>query len=190
MKLLLFPISVAALGLTVTVNAQDTTVKSRTQIKADDAKVTMMTGCLRQDALSGTYTLIGVLAAAGNDLTTKSKTRTDVNKNDVSVKSKTKTTADDGAVATTGALSTYVLVPASNVDLAANVGHQVRVSSIMVEGGHGDADVKIKDETTVDPEHASASTSRSKSKIEVPKSPFGSYNVVSITSLADTCATP
>jgi hypothetical protein len=187
---LLFPIGIVALGLTVAANAQDTTVKSQTQIKADDAKVMSMTGCLRQDALSNTYTLVGGLAAVGDDLKTKSQVKTDVDKDEVTVKGKSKTTADDGAVATTGAISTYVLVPANKVDLAANVGHQVRVNAIMVEAGHGDADVKIKEQTKVDPENAPDLKSQSKTKVEVPKSPLGSFNVVSVTSLADTCTNP
>lgn len=185
---LLFPIGIAVLGVAVTATAQDTTVKSQREIKADDAKVMMMTGCLRQDPLSGTYTLVGDLAAKGDDLKTTSKTRTDVNKDDVTVKSKTKTSADGGAVATGGALSTYVIEPANDVDLAGNVGHQVRLSAIMVEKGHGDADVKIKDKTTVDPDHGSDTTSRSKAKIEVPRSSHGSYSVVSITPLYATCS--
>jgi len=187
---LLFPIGIVALGLTGAANAQDTTVKSQTKIKADDAKVMSMTGCLRQDTLSKTYTLVGGLAAVGDDLKTKSQVKTDVDKNDVTVKGKSKTTADDGAVATTGAISTFVLVPSNDVDLSANVGHQVRINAVMVEAGHGDADVKIKDQTKVDPENARDSKSQTKTKIEVPKSPLGSYNVVSVTSLADTCTAP
>ena len=37
-------------ALAVTVGAQDTTLKSLTQIEADDAKVMSMSGCLRHDA--------------------------------------------------------------------------------------------------------------------------------------------
>ena len=66
-----------AAALSVTATAQDSTVKSRTSIKADDAQVISMTGCLRQDAING-YTLEGTVAAAGKDLTTDSKVKTDV----------------------------------------------------------------------------------------------------------------
>ena len=38
-----------ALSMTLAVSAQDSTTKSRTEIKADDATIFSMTGCLRQD---------------------------------------------------------------------------------------------------------------------------------------------
>ena len=48
--MLLKPIAAAAaLAVTASAGAQDSTVNSRTEIKADDAKVVTMTGCLRQD---------------------------------------------------------------------------------------------------------------------------------------------
>jgi len=184
---LLFPIGIADLGLTVAANAQDTTVKSQTRIKADDAKVMSMTGCLRQDPLSRAYTLTGGPIAIGDDVKTKTQVKTDVDKDSTTVKGKSKTTVDDGAVATSGTTGLYVLVPANNVDLSANVGHQVRVDTIMVEGGHGDADVTIKEKAKVDPDHAPDSKTESKTKIELPKGALGSYSVVSLTSLAETC---
>ena len=184
MKLLL-PIGAVVAALAVTVSAQDSTVKSRTEVKADDAKVLMMTGCLRQDA-TGAFNLTGGTIAAGDKLTTETKVKSEVDKDDVTVRSTTKTKADDGAVATSGT-STYLLIPRADVNLATHVGHQVQVSAIMVEKGKGDADVKIKDRTTVDPEHASDSTARTTTKIEVPKSPLGAYSVVSVRMLAASC---
>ena len=61
MKLLL-PIGAAVAALAVSASAQDTTVKSRTEVKADDAKVLTMTGCLRQD-VTGAYKLTGGVIA-------------------------------------------------------------------------------------------------------------------------------
>ena len=58
-------------AMTVSVGAQDTKVTSRTKVKADDATVVSLTGCLRQEALSGHYTLVGTTAAAGDRVTTK-----------------------------------------------------------------------------------------------------------------------
>jgi hypothetical protein len=174
-------------GLSVAAGAQDTTVKSRTNIKADDAQVVSMTGCLRQDAVTHGYTLEGTMAAAGKDLTTNSKVKTDVDKDKTTIKGKTESKADGRAVATSGLTSTYALVPGNVADLALHVGERVQVSAIMVKPGHGDADVTIKDKTTVDPAHGDDSTSRSKTKVELPRSPAGQYSVVTVTPLGATC---
>jgi hypothetical protein len=48
--------------------------------------------------------------------------------------------------------------------------------------------VKIKDKTTVDPEHGKDTTSTSKTKLELPKSTAGQYTVMSITSTGMRCA--
>ena len=181
---LLMPIGALVAAL-VSAGAQDTTVKSRTEVKADDAKVLTMTGCLRRDA-DGAFTLIGGMSAVGDKVTTDTKVKSDVDRDDATVKSRTKTKTDDGAVATSGT-STYLLMPRGDVNLAAHVGQQVQVSAIMVERGEGDADVKIKERTKVDPENADDSTARTKTKIEVPKSPLGSYSVVSVRMLGSPC---
>src|SRR5436189_128769 len=85
-------------------------IRSETIVKADDARVTSMTGCLRQEVTPGVFALDGTLAAAGKELQTTSKVRTDVDKNKVTVKGKSETKAD-GAVATAGSGSTFLLVP-------------------------------------------------------------------------------
>ena len=186
---LAIPVTFAlATALSVTVAAQDSTVKSRTNIKADDAQVVSMTGCLRQDVATNGYTLEGTVAAAGKDLTTNSKVKTDVDKDKTSVKEKSETKADHGAVATGGSASTFLLVPGNNVDLGSHVGEQVQISAIMVKPGKGDAEVKINEKAKVDPEHGDDSTSKSKTKVELPRSPIGQYTVVSVTPLGTTCA--
>jgi hypothetical protein len=154
-------------------------VKSRTKVTADDAQVMTMTGCLRHDG--GHYTLVGTMIA-GDELKTKTKTKTDVDKDDTTVNSKTVTKGNHG-----GMVSSYMLVPRDNLDLAAHVGHQVEISAVMVDAGHGDADLKIKDKTTVDPENARDTTTRSKTKVEVPRSRAGAYTVMSVRPLAATC---
>ena len=87
------------------------------------------------------FALDGTTAAAGKELQTKSKVKTDVDNDKVTVKGKSETKAD-GAVATAGSGSTFLLVPGNNVDLASHVGQQVRISAIQVKPGHGDAEVK------------------------------------------------
>jgi hypothetical protein len=184
---LLTCVGAAVAALAVTATAQDTTTKSRTKIQADDAQVISLTGCLRQDA-AGAYALVGGIAAAGDELSTKSKVKSEVDDDEVTVKGKTQTKAEDGAVATTGTMSTYALIPRNDVNLRAHVGHQVQVSAVVVEAGKGDADVKITDKTKVDPDNGSDTTSRTKTKVELPKSPLGSYSVVSVTPLSGTCS--
>src|SRR3989442_12186074 len=75
----------------------------------------------------------------------------DVDKDDVTVKGKSKTKVDGDGVATSGTMSTYALTPRADVDLASHVGHEVQLSAVVVEPGHGDADVTIEDTTTADP---------------------------------------
>ena len=183
----LFPICAIVTAMTVTVGAQDTKVKSRTKVKADDATVISLTGCLRQDPLGG-YTLLGTTAAAGEKVTTRTKVKTDIDDDDVEVTARTRSRADDDPVATSGATSTYMLVPRGNVALAPHVGHQVQVSAVMLERGEDDADVKIQDRTTVDPDNGPSRTGRSQTKIEVENVPHGQYAVVSVKQLAMTCA--
>ena len=185
---LLIPSTVAVMLLSLTASAQDSTVKSQTKIKADDAQVMSMTGCLRQDPLTSIYMLDGTVAAAGKNVETNSRVKTDVDRDKTTVKGTTQSKANGGAVATGGVVSSYTLLPGNNVDLASHVGEQGQVSAIVVKPGHGDADVKIQDKTKVEPEHARDSTSKSKTKVELPRSAAGAYTVVSMTPLGTACA--
>jgi hypothetical protein len=184
---LAIPAAIVAVALSAVVNAQDSTVKSRTNIKADDARVMSMTGCLRQEVSTGVYALDGTIATSGKQIETNSKVKTDVDKDKTTVKGRAETKADHGAVATAGSTSTFLLLPGNNVDLASHVGERVQISAIMVNPGHGDADVKIKDKTKVDPEHAPDTKAQSKTKLELPRSPAGQYTVMTITPLATDC---
>jgi phage gp45-like len=181
------PLCVFALALSVPLVAQDRTTKSRTGIKAHEGRAVAMTGCLRGDALSNGYTLVGTMSAAGHSIKSKSKVKTDIDKHDRTVKANTKTSVDDGVVATTGAMTTFALVPGNGVDLSPHVGQQVQISAVMVEPGHRDADVKIKDKTTIDREHAPDTSARSERKVEVPHNAHGQWTVVSVKPLGSTC---
>ena len=186
---LVIPVAIAVAALSVPLSAQDSKVKSRTNIKADDATVTSMTGCLGQDLTTGVYTLNGTTAASGKEIETNSKVKTDVDKDKTTVRGKTETKANDGAVATAGTGSTFMLVPGNaSVDLAAHVGERVQISAISVKAGKGNADVKIKDKTRVDTENAPDAKSRSTTKLELPRTPAGQYTVMSITPTGTRCA--
>jgi hypothetical protein len=187
---LVVPVAVLALALSALVSAQDkdSTVTSRTTIKADDARVMSMTGCLRQEVASGLYLLDGAVVASGKEVETNAKVKTDVDKDKTTVKGKTEVEAENGRVATSGKVSTFLLVPGNNVNLASHVGEQVQVAAVMVKPGQGDADVTITQQTKIDPEHGSDTKSESKTKVELPRSPEGRYTVMSLTATGDKCA--
>ena len=112
--------------------------------------------------------------------------KTDVDKDKTTVQGKTETKGDK-SVATAGNTATYALLAAPDVNLAPNVGQQVQISAVQVEKGHGDAEVKVKDQTKVERENAPDSKSNSKTKVELPRSPNAAYTVVSVTSLGTPC---
>jgi hypothetical protein len=145
-----------------------------------------MVGCLRHEPVSNSYLLVGTVTAAGDALTTKTKVKTDVDKDKTKVDAKTETKGND-AVGSAGAVSTYLLLATPRIDLAPHIDQQVRVTALQVEKGHGDADVKIKDETKVDRDDAPDSKSSSKTKLELPRSPNSAYSVVSVTPLGTAC---
>lgn len=170
--------------------AQDTTVKSRTKINADEAQVVSMSGCLRQDIATRTYSLVGSIAAAGENVRTDSKVKVDVDKKDQekTVTAETRAKGDDKhSGADAEAISTYGLAP-GNVNLTPYVGQRVQIAAAAVKPGHKDADVKIDDKTTVDPEHGRDRTERSKTKVEIERGPIGQYTVVSVKPLGGSCA--
>ena len=72
--------AVVLAAFSATVWAQDTTVKSRTTIEADEAQVVSMTGCLRQDAATRAYMLVGTVKAAGQRVTSDSSVKIDVDR--------------------------------------------------------------------------------------------------------------
>ena len=93
---LLIPTTVAVMLLSLMASAQDSTVKSQTKIKADDAQVMSMTGCLRQDPLTSIYMLDGTVAAAGKNVETNSRVKTDVDRDKTTVKGTTQSKANGG----------------------------------------------------------------------------------------------
>ena len=183
----LIPICALTAVMSIGVAAQDSTVKSETTVKADDATVISLTGCLSQDRATRNYTLFGRAVGGGDDLTTKTKVKTDVDKNDTKIEATTKSKSDDDAVGTSGTMSTYVVMPKGDVSLSPHVGHQVQLSAVMLKPGEDDADVKIKDKTKVDADDAPDAKAQSKTKIEVEGASHSQYAVVAVKPLAGTC---
>ena len=174
-----------ALSMTLVASAQDSTVKSKTKVKADEASIFALTGCLGRD-VAGNYTLFGTAVAGDDNLTTEAKVKTDTDKNKSKVTTTSKTKVDD-ARGTAGTLSTFMLYPRDTVSLGQYVGQQVQLAAVVVDPKHKDADVKIEDKTTVDPAHGDDHTKRSTTKVEVDRGAHGQFTVVSVKPLGSPC---
>jgi hypothetical protein len=172
---------------TVGLAAQDNTVKSRIKVDTDEASVVSMSGCLRQGA-SGMYVLAATIAQGTDELTSKTKVKTDVDRDRTKVKSTTRAKADDHAVATGGAVATFALMPKNGLDLTPHIGRQVQINAVLVDANHRDADVKIEEKTRVDRDKGRDSTVRTKTKVEVERGAPGHYTAVSVTPLGAACA--
>ena len=175
-----------ACAMSIAVLAQDTKITSDTKVKADDAKVVAMTGCLQRDT-TGNYTLLGSMVAGDDQLRTRTKVETDVDKDRSKVTTSAETKVDDGKVGTTGRMTTYGLTAQGDVALSKYVGQQVQIAAITVDPDHKDAEVKIEDRTKVDPDRGDDSSKRTKTEVEIGRGAIGEYAVVSIKSLGSSC---
>jgi len=185
--------SLVALAMSVTAAAQDSTVKSQTKVSGDDARTVVMRGCLQQTAAGNGFVLLGGVTAAGEDLKSKSKVKTDVDEDNTTVKSRTDTKVDndDHAVATSGAASSYAVTPRAGVDLAAHAGEEVEIGAVMIDarkGGDKDADLKIKENTKIDRDDARDSKEKSTTKAEVSRGPLPQLMAMSVKSLGRSCS--
>jgi len=184
--------SLVALALSVTAAAQDNTVKSQTKVSGNDVKAVVMRGCLQQTAAGNGFLLLGAAASVGDDLKTKSKVKTDVDDDKTTVKGKSTTKLDDDhSVATSGTAAAYAVTPRSGVELASHAGEEVEINAVMIEarkGGDKDADVTIKDRTTIDRDNAPDSKVESKTKAEVPRGPLPQLMATSVKSLGRRCS--
>jgi hypothetical protein len=182
--------AVVLFAVGTTLSAQDTTVKSRTKIEGDEAQVVSMTGCLRQDAQTRAYMLVGSVDAVGENVTNEAKVSVDRDKDDTKVTAETRAKGDKGDKSdrsAAGVMATYVLSP-GNVNLTPHVGQRVQIGAAAVQPGHKDGKVTVRDETKVDPEHGRDHTSSSKTKVEIERGPLGQYTVVSVKPLGGNCA--
>lgn len=184
----LIPICAITAALAVGVHAQDSTSKTRTQIKADDAKAVVATGCLVSGLAPGSFALRGGITARGEEVTTKTRTKTDVDRDEARVRTDTQTKAEgDHDRVGHGTVVLYDLSPRAGVDLANHVGQQVQLTAIVLDRGKGDADVKIKEETRVDREHGSDGKAKTESKINIDRGDGPRLNVISVKPLGQSC---
>ena len=157
---------VLALFAAVAVNAQDTTIKSETRIKADDAKVMTISGCLGGGPSS--FTLSNVVSATSpGDKKSEGK-----------------------AVGTSGALDSYVLTARDGVSLAPHVGHRVELMGVVVPPAtksDDDAKVEVKEETRVKREDAPDSKTETTTKARIARGAEAQFAVTSLKMISPVC---
>ena len=179
----------AALGVSVSAQDKDSTVTTKTQVKADDARTMYLKGCLVQVPGTGLFVLNDAVAVSGEDLTMKTRVQTDIDNDKTKVETKSTAKVDDGdkAVGTSGATHIYELSPASGVNLTPHVGKQVQISGVMVEAGKGDADVKVETRTRVDNDDAPDANAKVTTKAEIPQGPRPRLTALSVTASTTNC---
>ena len=174
-----------AMAMSIAASAQDSTVRSRTEIKTDDAKVFSMTGCLQRDA-AGNFSLHGTAVTSREGITTETKVQTESDRDEQKVTTTTRTKAEDGRVGTAGTLTTF-MTPRDGVALNQYVGQQVQLSAIMLDPDEKDAEVKIEDKVRVDPDNADSSSKRTKTEVEIERGAAGHYTVMTVKPMGGAC---
>jgi len=134
-------------------HAQAQSTETKTKTKTEHASVVTYTGCIATGAQTQTYILQNVVPAQ-----------------------RTTTLRADGSTST---VTTYALVPEATVQLAPQVGHKVEVQGVLVEPGHGDAEVKTKTEVNGKDQ---------KTKTEIERGPYQQLRVTSMKPLGESCA--
>jgi hypothetical protein len=178
----------AACVFAVAVNAQDTTVKSKTKMDADDAHMVTMTGCLQAAPSGDLFILSNATMIKGEEMKSKSKTKIDRDSDETQVKDKSKTEIEHGEhVGTAGTMATYELMPGSGIDLTPHVGHKVQVTAVATEPGKGDADITARTETKVKTDDAPDPKVKSKTKMEMPRGANSRLTVMSVKHVAASC---
>jgi hypothetical protein len=185
----MIPAVAIALGLSVTVAAQDTTIRSKTRVSGDDAQTITLTGCLERGAGS-LFTLKGTSAVSRDDVTTRSKVEKDVDDNGAEVTTKARTEVDrEGHDAGHGLVATYELTPQQGVDLAAHAGKQVQITAVALtaKNGDDDAEVKVEERTKIEREGAPDSQVKSRTEASLPRGEHPRVAVLSVKPLGAAC---
>ena len=187
MKRLIPTLAIAA-ALATSAHAQDSKTTTRTQVKADDAKAITATGWLVA-AAPGAFALRGAITARGEEVTTKTRTKTEVDRDESRVRTESRTRAEgDHDRVGHADVVVYDLTPRAGVNLATHVGQQVQVTAVMLDRGKGDADVKVKEDTRVENENAPDGRSKTESKITIDRGDGPRLNVISVKPLGQSCS--
>lgn len=187
----IIPVVALALGMAVSVAAQDSTVRSRTRVSTDDGRALTLTGCLERG--TGTvFTLKNASATSSDEVTTKSKVQTEVDDHgdDVKTRSRTEVNRDDSRRSgVPGLKASYELTPQHGVDLSAHVGHQVQITAVALDAAKGDDDAKVKveEETRVNRDDAPDAKVKSRTEANLPRGDQSKVMVLSVRTLASSC---
>ena len=144
--------------------AQDAKIKSETKIKADDAKVVTMTGCLQGGP--SLFTL-------ANAVVPKAEARK-LRK----------------SVGTTGTAGVYELSPREGIELGSFVGQQVQVTGVMIPAATAHdkhTKIEIKQKTKAEIEHQPDQKSETKTKADIAKGESPTFSVVSVKGQGTSC---
>jgi hypothetical protein len=153
----------AASCFALSVQAQETTVKSQTKVKTDDAKAITLNGCLQSGPDAGTWTLSNIIRPPATDKKT---------------------------VGTTGTVTSYVLAPKDGVDLTAHVGHRVEITALEIAAKTAtddDAKIEVKDKTKVKRENMPDEKTQTKTKAEIERGPMPKLTVLTVKHIAPAC---
>lgn len=164
MRRAIFTCALAICVGAVSAHAQDAKIKSETRIKADDAKVVTMTGCLQ-----GGPSLF-TLANANLSKDEAKKLRK--------------------SVGTSGTAGIYDLTPREGVELGNLVGQQVEVTGVMIPAATAHdkhTTIEIKEKTKVEAEHQPDQKTESKTKAEIAKGERPTFSVVSVKPHGTSC---
>jgi hypothetical protein len=180
-----------ALSAAVSLGAQDTSVKSKVKVEADDARTMTLTGCLQRGP-ANIYTLRGTSAIAGDETTVRSRVKTDVDDDGDDVKTEARTEIDrdgDRQVGTSGLIATYELSPQQGVDFASHVGKQVQIVAVALDAKNGDddAEVKVTEQSEVRREDAPDSKVKSRVEAEIPRGKNAKVTVLSVKPMGTSC---
>lgn len=193
-RLMPFCAFAAACVFTVSAAAQDTTVKTKTDVDADDAKVVMMEGCLQTGDAPGTFVLSNVkMVKGGDDLESETKAEVDVDEDETEVETETETEVerdDDDAVGTSGVVAAYHLTPRAGVNLTPHVGHRVQISAVALEpkDGDDDAEVDIETKTKIEREDAPDTKLKTETEAELPRGKQARMTAVAVKHISPTCS--
>jgi hypothetical protein len=157
---------VLAVCATAAVYAQDTTIKTETRIKADDAKALTITGCLGGGPT--TFSLSNVVAASAPG-----------DKKD-----------DRKTVGTSGLLDSYVLMPRDGIALAPHVGHRVELTGVVVPPAtknDDDAKIEVKERAQVQREDAPDSKTETTTKARIARGAEAQFAVASLKMISPVC---
>jgi hypothetical protein len=142
--------------------AQD--VKSTTEIKADNGKSVVYTGCLVTAVETMTFVLDHAVPVK------ETETQTVVGASGLP-ETTTKTTLK------------YALVPGEKVDLQKSIGHTVQVTAVLIPAG----DDQTKIESTTKTKVEGQPTEKSETKEKVGQGDMPRLRIMSVKNLSDTC---